>query len=341
MIECIFTIDYEIYGNGEGSLKELVLEPAARLKTLFDQAGAKFVVFVEVAELKQIDILKTDSAIDEVKRQVSDFYHDGFEIALHLHPQWCNARHENNKWTLDYTEYNLCRLSESRINRIVGESIDYLRDILGAPDFVPLSFRAGNWLFQPTAKVARVLANHGIKIDSSVFKGGRQHRYGLDYRKALKNGYYWTFDCDVTIPDPAGSLLEIPIYTMMVPFWQMVTAKRVGLQRKANAGAHEAKIRFSRILDLARIRQPLKFDFCRMTFDELVNVVESSLREDQRNPELLKPIVAIGHTKDLVDFRAIELFLSYLRSKEIPVSTLEGVSERCRPTRLPMPAWAS
>ena len=32
MIECIFTIDYEIYGNGEGSLKELVFEPASVLK---------------------------------------------------------------------------------------------------------------------------------------------------------------------------------------------------------------------------------------------------------------------------------------------------------------------
>ena len=28
MIECIFTIDYEIYGNGEGSLQQLVYEPA-------------------------------------------------------------------------------------------------------------------------------------------------------------------------------------------------------------------------------------------------------------------------------------------------------------------------
>jgi hypothetical protein len=35
MIECIFTIDYEIYGNGEGSLVELLHEPAEKLRTLF------------------------------------------------------------------------------------------------------------------------------------------------------------------------------------------------------------------------------------------------------------------------------------------------------------------
>lgn len=39
MLECIFTIDYEIYGNGEGSLKELVYEPAKHLKAIFDIPG--------------------------------------------------------------------------------------------------------------------------------------------------------------------------------------------------------------------------------------------------------------------------------------------------------------
>ena len=61
----------------------------------------------------------------------------------------------------------------------------------------------------------------------------------------------------------------------MVPFWQMITAKRVGLQRKANAGAGTVKSRFNRVLDLLRFRQPLKFDFCRMTLDELVNMMEA------------------------------------------------------------------
>ena len=104
MIECIFTIDYEIYGNGEGSLKELVFEPAERLKAIFDRAGAKFVVFVEAAELKRIDACRADPAIDRVKDQIRKFHQDGFEIGLHLHPQWCNARYEDGQWDLDYAE---------------------------------------------------------------------------------------------------------------------------------------------------------------------------------------------------------------------------------------------
>jgi hypothetical protein len=35
MIECIFTIEYEICGNGESPLVELLYEPAEKLGTLF------------------------------------------------------------------------------------------------------------------------------------------------------------------------------------------------------------------------------------------------------------------------------------------------------------------
>src|SRR2546423_1039464 len=149
MIECVFTIDYEIYGNGEGLLKELVYEPAKRLKTIFDRASAKLVVFVEAAELEKLDALRTDPAIDQVQAQIKEFHQQDFEIGLHLHPQWCNAEYRDGKWSLDYNEYNLCPLSRQRIDAIVGRSIAYLRRIVGVPAFTPLSFRAGNWLFQP------------------------------------------------------------------------------------------------------------------------------------------------------------------------------------------------
>ena len=329
MIECIFTIDYEIYGNGEGSLKELIFEPAERLKTIFDQLGAKFVVFVEAAELKTIDAFRSDHCIEEIKDQIREFQRDGFEIALHLHPQWCNAQYANNSWILDYTEYNLCTLAEQRITKIVSDSIAYLRDVLNAPDFRPLSFRAGNWLFQPTATAALVLAKHGIQVDSSVFKGGRQHRYNLDYRRARKNGYHWRFGTDVTIAQATGPLLEIPIYTAMVPFWKMATGKRLGFQRKTASRAGTARWQFDRVLDLARLKQPLKFDFCRMTLEELVATIETVLEDDRRTPALFKPIVAIGHTKDLVDFDTVEAFLSYLNGKKIPISTFQDIYLKC------------
>jgi len=323
MIECIFTIDYEIYGNGEGALRELVLEPARQLKKIFDRTGTKLVIYVEPAELEKIESYGTDPALTDVKQQIKEFYEQGHEIALHLHPQWCNACYLNDRWALDYEEYNLCTLPSDRIAEIIDNAVSYLRRILNAPNYTPVSFRAGNWLFQPTATAAKVLVARGIKIDSSVFKGGLQYHYKLDYRKAMCNGYFWKFYDDVNIPNPKGILCEVPIYTQMVPFWKMITAKRVGLQQKGRAGNQSTRQKLYRFFDRLRLRQPLKFDFCRMTMNELKDMMEKIMEKDRHDPSVYRPIVVIGHTKDLVDFETVESFLDYLGKQKINMSTFQ------------------
>lgn len=328
MIECIFTVDYEIYGNGEGSLRELVLEPAQKLKTLFQKHNARFVVFVEAAELEIVGSERADPAINLVERQIREFHGEGFEVGLHLHPQWYNARHKDAQWQLDYGEYNLCRLSPDRIDQIVDRSIVYLRKVLGAPGYNPLSFRAGNWLLQPTGAAAKSLAGHGIKIDSSVFKGGLQHQHDLDYRRSRKNGYYWAFSKDVNVPDAKGKLLEIPTYTRMVPAWKMLSSKRVGLQKKSATKYRDRPGRLSRFRDFLRPWHPMKLDFCRLTAKELTWMFDKELRKDRKDSGRFRPIVAIGHTKDLVDLETVEAFLSYLREKSIPITTFRDVHDK-------------
>ncbi|MGA2362151.1 MAG: hypothetical protein ABSG73_06780 [Candidatus Aminicenantales bacterium] len=328
MIECIFTVDYEIYGNGEGSLRELVHEPAEKLKAVFRKWNARCVVFVEAAELEIIGSERADPAIDLVERQIREFHGEGFEVGLHLHPQWYNARHNDAQWQLDYGEYNLCRLSPERIDQIIDRSIAYLRGVLGAPGYNPLSFRAGNWLLQPAAAAAKSLAGHGVKVDSSVFKGGLQHQHNLDYRRSRKNGYYWAFSEDVNVPDPRGILLEMPTFTRMVPIWKMFTAKRIGLQQKGPASAQRPQKRLARLRDFSRFRHPMKLDFCRLTAAEMIRMFDRELEKDRRDPALFRPIVAIGHTKDLGELDAVESFLSYLRGKGVPVSTFRDVHDK-------------
>jgi len=330
MIDCVFTIDYEIYGNGDGSLSKLVYEPTRRLVGIFENVGARFVCFVEAAELQTIQRFHADAAIHNVRYQLRELYHQGFEIGLHLHPQWSNASFRNGQWFLDYSEYNLCVLPRERIEQMIVGAIDYLRDVLALPDFKPLAYRAGNWLFQPTRPAANVLVERGIKIDSSVFKGGLQHRHCLDYRQAGRNGPFWSFKDDVNVPDPSGALLEIPIYAEMVPFWQMVTKKRLGLQKRSLSSGRGMREKFDRIRDLIRLQQPLKFDFCRMTLHELISMTDRVIACDKKQPELYRPIVAIGHSKDLVDLETVNSFLSYLKSKGIAVCTFREIYQKCR-----------
>jgi hypothetical protein len=325
MIECIFTIDYEIYGNGKGSLKELIYKPAEELIKLFLKWNSRFVAFIEVGELEKIEAEATDPSIEIIKEQIRDLYKEGFELGLHLHPQWYNARYEEGQWRLDQSEYNLCRLPRERIEEIIKRSLAYFRRIVDEPDFTPLSFRAGNWLLQPTGTAAAILAEAGVKIDSSVFKGGLQRNHRMDYRPALRNGPFWRFSDDVNTSDPAGFLIEMPIYTRMVPFWKLLTMKRVGLERRSPDANYSRMGKLIRLMDFARFRYPLKLDFCRMTIEELTDMMDAVIRKDEKDPTSCKPIVAIGHTKDCIDYRTVDFFLRFLKERNIAVSTFQEV----------------
>ncbi len=325
MIQCIFTLDYEIFGDGRGSLEELVFRPTEDLRRVFEKWDARFVNFVEVAELERIELVGADPAIQRVKQQVQDMHRSGYEIGLHLHPQWYNARYEGGRWQLDYTEYNLCTLAPARIAEIVQRATTYLDCLVDDPGFRPLSFRAGNWLFQPTRNAAAELAKKGFRIDSSVFKGGLQRNHDLDYRAAIDNGYYWRFDSDVTQTDASGSWLELPIHSELVAPWKMITAKRASMEN-AFGGTTNLFKRLSRVADFARSRYPLKLDFCRMVASELIAMMNRVIVRNSEAEEVI-PIVAIGHSKDLKDLDTVDAFLSFLRNSGIPIVTFADIFE--------------
>jgi hypothetical protein len=319
LIECIFTLDYEIYGNGQGSLRDLVLDPTRKLAEVFQEFDAKFVVFAETVEFAKIEKAKSDSDSAEVRTQLRELRAAGHEIALHLHPWWSNARFEDGRWIMDWSERSIAGLQPDRVDAIVSAAITYLREALADPYFVPFSFRSGLWVMQPTPVIGRVLARHGLTVDSSLFKGGRVRGLGLDFRPAMSNGSSWRFREDVNVPDPEGHLLEIPIHTEMVPFWQMLGGKRLKLQSKTRKTSEGSPLPRN-WRDFVRFRYPKKLDFCRMTFAEMREAISKILSE-QLGEKDQRPVVAIGHSKDFVDVEAVRNFLAFLRDRNVAVTT--------------------
>lgn len=328
MIHFIFTVDYEIYGNGLGSLKDLVYEPTRKLLEIFQHHRARLVFFIEVAELEIIESAGSDTYIYNVKDQIRLLHQAGFEIGLHVHPQWYEARLDNAKWKLNYKEYNLCALPEERISQLLKRGFNYLRSLVQDNNFYPVSFRAGNWLINPAIKVSSVLSALGIKIDSSVFKGGYQQSTGIDYRQAPSDLFFWKFTQDANRPDPSGLLFELPIYTKMIPIWKFMRGKRLELQKKAPAesGIKEKIVR--RAGDFLRWKVPLKFDFCRLSYKELIALTEELIRLDKRSPDDYKPVVLIGHTKDSPDVALIESFLAFLEKNSIRAVTFKEAYQK-------------
>jgi hypothetical protein len=322
MIEFVFTVDYEIFGNGEGSLENLVLEPAERLRAAFDWRGARFVVFPDIIEFERMEAAGADPAISRVRAQLRDLYRKGYEIGLHIHPWWQDARLEKGRWVLDASRYNLCAQEPESVGRLLDLAIGHLRDLLADPAFTPVSFRAGHLLFQPTQPLAGALAARGLKIDSSVYPGGLWRRQGQDYRAAPRGARSWRFTDDVTQPEPAGILTEIPIYTRLVPVWRFFTGRRLG-QQAAGLGARRLGRRiFARLRDAARVLYPVKFDVGQMDGEDIERMMRHILDEDRKDPSDFHPVVAILHTKDRAEGRLVDGLLDELAERRIPVSTL-------------------
>ena len=292
--------------------------------SLFRAAGQRFVLFPEVAELEQIALASADPDAGSIAPQVRSLRQQGFEIGLHFHPWWYNARRERDGWMMDYAEYNLCTLPAATIASQVDRSLRFLRGLVGDPSFTPLSYRAGHLLLQPAGAVVDVLASRGLQVDSSVFKGGFWREHAQDYRPALKNPPAWRFDADPNVADPGGRMLEVPIHTEMVATWKMLTGKRLSLERRSAAASKSGRRIVDRLRNV-RLRRAVKFDFCVLSFEEMTAMIESVRRQDEQDPAVLRPLVAIGHTKDLIDLDVVQRLLGYLEQQRIPVSTFAQV----------------
>jgi hypothetical protein len=328
MIEFVFTIDYEIYGNGQGSLRNQVYEPTKELITIFNKRNAKLVVFPEVAELEIIEASGADPAINMIRDQLSFLHRHGYELGLHIHPWWDSAERKDGRWILNYGRYNMGHQNKDWIDQILDRSITYLRRLINDPDFNPISFRAGHLIFQPTQPLSSALVERGIKVDSSVYKGGLWHKHNLDYRRAPKNEYYWKFTADITKSESDGEILEVPIHTHMAPTWTIFTSKRTGLQQKGKAAKQTATKVFGRLRDIMRFRYPLKYDLGQMTRSEVTQMMTRTICIDQKSPTTYRPIVVIMHTKDEIDLSVVDNLLEYLEHKHIKTSTLAEVHKK-------------
>lgn len=327
MIYLIFTLDYEIYGNGEGNPQDLIFKPTNKLNKLFDQYGWKYVNFVEVAELIKFKEYNSNPELSSIEKQIKSMNIDEHEIALHIHPQWFNAEYKKGKWKLDYSEYNICKLSYDKIKNYLDISVSYLKGICNAKYYNPVSFRSGNWLFQPTELVSKVLYELGILVDSSLFKGGVLSYHGINYKKSLNNGYYWRFSSDVNEIDQNGNIIEVPIYSCMVPIWKMYSKKREKIHQQLKR-VNFRKKRFTFLMDRLRFFYPRKFDFSKMTYIELKEVVDHLIDLEKKTPTVIKPIVLIGHSKNLSDFQSLKKFLEYVYINNITVTTFQQLLDK-------------
>ena len=323
MLHFIFSLDYEIYGNGEGSLSDLVVDPTNELMQIFEKHNQKFVVFAECAEFLKIKEFQSDPGIELIESQLKFLHQNHYEIGLHLHPQWVGAQFRNGSWELDFSKINICKIPHAERDALIEDSIAFLRNSVQDKMFCPATFRSGLWLMQPTLPIVESLEKFNIPLDSSMFKGGFNRINGLNYRAALREKKkFWRIENDITVSDPGGRILEIPIYSEMVWSYKMLSSDRKkSTEYRPSFYKHKTlnqKVREK--LDYLRLTYPMKLDFTKMGYDELVWMTNRIIKRHKENHSI--PIVLIGHSKNKFDFSTVDRFLTYLSGFEsIKVTT--------------------
>ena len=336
MLKPIFTLDYEIHGNGDGCPYALMVEPTDRLLRLFEGFGAKLTIMADVAEILRFkeyanDVGRDDFYSEMIEQQLQDAIRRGHDVQLHIHSSYFRARRENGRWIQDWTEYDFARLPIDRMDWMVRRGKQYLESLLRPidPGYRCAVFRAANWSVSPSANVVNTLLKNGIRIDTSVFKYGRRDgRVKFDYSSAVSALVPWRVRADdICAEDYDGLLWEFPIYAEHRGIAAFVTPNRLyrtlvgrfhrlsdGSGYAAASGTAGGAAGLPRGLRSVLNPHPWKADFNQCTGRQLISAIGRAEAQFARSDTTL-PFVLIGHSKLFSRFNEWSLrpFLAHIR----------------------------
>jgi len=332
MIGLALTLDYEVYGDGEGSLSELVVSPTEKFLKICDEYDVKATLFADVAEILAMKKLKIyEEDVYNAEQQLRYAHKNGHDVQLHIHPWWFDAKFENGKWQFENNIMSLADFEADEATAKISLCKQYLTELLKPTgiDYSCIAYRAGSWSMMPTENIFDALTTAGIKADSSVYKWGRLETdiMKYDYTEAYSNIYPWFFsreNVNKVMKDVKNNLkcLEIPIYAEKKRGIDFLTRKRLLLMRKVksvvldkSSQADEKKKakKFLKQAGLLFRGRAKKFDFCKCSFREMKKMISNIVAKNPVNGYL--PVVAIGHSKDFIYWQDLKKLLDLLKSR--------------------------
>jgi hypothetical protein len=322
-IHILLTSDYEIFGDGSGDVRRVLIEPTAQILSLCEAYGARMTLFFEVAEYWAF--VRDPAA--EMARQVREAAARGHDAQLHAHPQWLDAEFVDGAWRLNMQWWRTSSLpfgDADNVHSLVGllsRGKSTLEQMLRpvAPGYECLAFRAGAYCVQPSADFIRAALACGLRIDSSVSKGlvKMDALSQVDFRAAHHHHQPWYVDPgDITREAAPGDrrLFEAPIASAEEPVirhlrWRDLTrALRRSTKQTTSSPASRSADRLSFGTRLARLFTPsyVGWDYCLPNGRRLFRLLEQFARACDRP---VNPLVMIGHPKVFQAPEEFELFL--------------------------------
>ena len=335
MYHLILSLDYEIFGNGAGDVQRDMIEPTNRILSICERHGAKMTIMFEVGEywaFEQYDGQLRQSLgyspAEKIREQIFDAIRRGHDVQLHLHPQWIDARYEEETWRLCNSYWRLADLpdgcgDEDQVASITGALYAGKRTLEqmikpAKTDYECVCFRAGGFYAQPSRDIIRAMKHVGLRADSSVVRGYRKRApFEVDYSQVeTDKTAWWTTDTGLVEEGrPGENIIELSVSSRMEPYWMSFKkARRRAVSKmcrveKALREQGSANVKISCVPPLGELlrrlirKQPSIFDFCRLSSKDMLKRIEEHVRHRK------DPVVVLGHSKDFINDCECDKFL--------------------------------
>jgi hypothetical protein len=340
-IGIIFTLDFEIHGNGSGEFENWAYFPTAQMLNTFDTYGAKLTIMAEMghywAMKRYKDLFKGDIFLFE--SQLKNAIERGHDVQFHFHPQWIDAKFEGGNWHLDFSRKTIERLcyNYDEAYFYLNKGKEELQNLLTPinPDYQCVCFRAGFLQMQPSENMIKALEDAGFLSDSSVSKGMKadDNLRLLDFSSAHSRFCPWkTSNSEICNIDPNGKIYEFPILSDSKRFFDKIKNKIIKIRKgkdistvisglMAVYGKGMMPISYTRSFS-GKLKSILSenwsyIDFCQLDHKDLVNNIKSVISDCKKiNNYNYVPVVLIGHSKDFFFVNNLSLFLKACQSIE-------------------------
>ena len=313
-LQLIFTLDYELFGDGSGSISHEQIKPTQQLLDIFDEYGAKLTLFFEYGQYlgyekfasEENSFLEDNQLLCE---QLKETIRRGHDVQFHYHPTWHNATYNNGQFNLDMNLFDISNMESQEIDTIIGSGKSFLENLLKPvdSDYECNSFRAGAWSMKNSTKVLKIFQKHGFKCDTSVapyakFSSG----YGeFDYSDALSSYLPWFIDIDsnsLTKQSRKKEFLELPIYTKKssLAFLKYLNGHYLK-SKKIVSRFYKTKVSEKKMSKLDKVKKIVgrdyyMADFNTMSSQELYKMITEVIERHKGSDDVI-PLVLIGHSK--------------------------------------------
>ncbi len=331
--------DWEVLGNGLGNVAQLQYLPSLYFMKLARRLGIDLTFMVEVAQQLEFNkILDTDYNLRVQKNLWDDnirlMIEYGFDVQLHLHPQWFRAENKDGYFLLR-DNWNIGRYDHATQHSLISDSVSYLENLIRPikPDYKVVAYKGGSWGLQPSGTLLEELDKAGVRIVMGVRKGMALPGNGVDYMEVEESVMPYSpvyedlrkMDSkknNIAViplqpyspgPLPLGSFVYRLLKAKVNPadpmrhFYDQPVPEKVKALSPFN---NESKLKFGLKPYTTHLKignQP--FRYLKSSFDSVLN----NLR---KTPYERIPVVIECHTKQYPQFyNDIERFLSYVQEK--------------------------